>query len=489
MHSINLADIFVSLGHRHHNRTALMSGRRQLTFGNLAASASQVAHRLALEGLAPGQNVGIALRDGMDVVVYLVALWMIDAVGVVLDFRSPALERAALAEEFDLVMIVTDNAPPGTPYPVISIGGQWHEEVARQSMSPPVSAGKNSGLALISLTSGTTGRPLGLLVRHEDTLMRIAQSAFRNIATQATHLVAQPLHFSAARNNTIQRLVQGWTVVIHPPLYSAEELAQEIIRIAPDTTLLVPSVIAGLLDYARERQTPLFPSLKLLTAGGAASLPQQKLDALKLLSPNYLEAYASSLCSNISVLMGPDILARPETVGRVAEMVRLEIVDEADRSLPVGTPGMIRVRTPSMVSGTYKSRTRPHGDRLKDGWVYPGDLGSLDEEGFLTLVGRASDVIIRGGANVHPSEIERVIAASPGVRNVAVVAYQTARESEEIAAFVVADPTVTDEDLMITARTRLSPDKRPRRFVFVDELPVTAVGKLDRNALKAKLLE
>lgn len=488
MSTFNLADVFVALGRHHLNRPALVSGSRQVTYVQLVEDAAQAAHALAAQGVERDQNVGLALRDGLDTVIYLIALWMIDATAVIIDFRSPPADRAALADEFDLVLILGETAPLGAPYPAIAIGGEWKERVARQSKLPPESNREGNGIAAISLTSGTTGRPLGLLIRHEDTLRRLTQNATRFTGGFGTYLNLSPLHFSAARSQIICRLLMGWTVHIYPPIFSTEEMVNDLIRLAPDATTMVPTILRNVLQYAEGRPAPLFPSLKEFACGGAVTQPHEKITALRTLSPVYADGYGSSLCGSISMLQSADIEAHSETIGKFMPHVRGEIVDDDDQPLPFGTPGNIRIRTPTMVAGTYKDRTRPFGDRLKDGWVYPGDLGVISADGFLTIVGRSADTIIRGGGNVHPSEIESVILNHPAIREAYAVGYAHDREGEEIGAVIVAKGDVTENDLVAYSRAHLPPDKRPRRFLIVDAAPLTAVGKVDKKAMR-KLFE
>ncbi len=126
------------------------------------------------------------------------------------------------------------------------------------------------------------------------------------------------------------------------------------------------------------------------------------------------------------------------------------------------------------------------GDSFKGGWAYPGDLGARDADGFLQLLGRTSDLIIRGGANVHPAEVELVIGECEGVQEVAVVGFTKLPEGEEIAAFVVS-PSLTEAALDAHCRTRLAPDKRPRKFVLVADLPRNANGKVLRSELRKQL--
>ena len=138
-------------------------------------------------------------------------------------------------------------------------------------------------------------------------------------------------------------------------------------------------------------------------------------------------------------------------------------------------------------AANLRQNTRTDSDRLKDGWAYTGDIGLLDEDGFIRLLARSSDLIIRAGANVHPAEVEAVLAGHAGVKEVAVVGFAKSREGEEIAAFVIPSGEVSEADLVAHCRTHLTPDKRPRRFVFVTELPRNSVGKILRTELRDRL--
>jgi acyl-CoA synthetase (AMP-forming)/AMP-acid ligase II len=216
--------------------------------------------------------------------------------------------------------------------------------------------------------------------------------------------------------------------------------------------------------------------------------PEEKVQAKALLSSNFIQEYGASIAGRISSLSGPDLDSRPDSVGRVLPQVCLQVVDEEDN--PITTPGAagtIRLRSPGMAQ-SMEGASRESGDKLKNGWAYPGDVGALDDHGFLTLVGRTSDLIIRGGINVHPSEIESVLAEYPGIRDVAAVGFPAAREGEEIAVFVVPAAELSESALVGYCRARLSPDKRPRRFVYLTELPRNANGKVLRGELR-KLLQ
>jgi acyl-CoA synthetase (AMP-forming)/AMP-acid ligase II len=140
-----------------------------------------------------------------------------------------------------------------------------------------------------------------------------------------------------------------------------------------------------------------------------------------------------------------------------------------------------------MARSVYGGSATASGDTFKGGWAYPGDIGAFDSDGFLHLLGRTSDLIIRGGANVHPSEVELALSDCEGVQEVAVTGFTKLPEGEEIAAFVVSAGNLTEATLDAHCRTRLPPDKRPRKFVFVSDLPRNANGKVLRSELRKQL--
>lgn len=439
MNSTNLGDVFVALGQSHANRPALESGSRSLSFAELARASSQAAHELRANGVRENLNVGICLRDGIDTAVYIIAAWLADATVVIMDFRSPAAERAALADEFDLATIISDTMPAAAPYRSIGLTPEFKERVARQPATPPTTLRDGNGIAFIGLTSGTTGRPLGIIVRHTEILARMAVATMHaTTVSVGPYLVCSPLHFGAARTLLIDRMLRGRTIILYPPIFSAAELAEDVIRLAPTGMYVVPTILRGLLEYAKDKPAPLFPSLDELLNGGSMTTPQEKRDAVRLLSPNYRESYASVLIGGISQLFAEDVAEHADSVGRPTPLIRFELVDENDVPVPAGEPGNIRVRSPVMTSGTYKDRSREGGDRLKDGWIYPGDLVRQDSDGYLHIVGRSADTIIRGGGNVHPSEIESVLVTHPSVKEAYAVGYQTEREGEEIGAAIIA---------------------------------------------------
>jgi long-chain acyl-CoA synthetase len=449
------------------------------------ARATRSAHELRLRGVVAGTKVGIGIRDNAETVVLMIALWMLGATAVPLDFRTSTAEKSLLAGEFGLMTIIEDRRLPATDYDPILIGPSWADLIAHHDKSP-IWRGEESSVAaaLISLTSGTTGRPLGIVLDHERALFRSTLDFAQRFGTSLLNPL--PLSFSASRTHTFAALFRGSAVHFYPVLFSAKDLAEAIGVSEVTSVCTVPTIVRNLLELAGERSAPLFGKVAFYCFGAPMS-PEEKLQAKRVLCNNFALEYGSSIGGRISSLSGSNLEAQPDSVGRALPCVVLQIVDADENVLPSGESGVIRFRSPGMARTICGESARASGDKLKGGWAYPGDIGAVDDDGFLRLLGRSSDLIIRGGANVHPSEVEAVIAEHEGVREVAVVGFTKMPEGEEIAAFVVPSRNLTEAALMAHCRTRLAPDKRPRKLVLVTELPRNPNGKIRRAELRQRL--
>jgi acyl-CoA synthetase (AMP-forming)/AMP-acid ligase II len=488
LNSVNLADVFVGMASRWPDRRAIISPHLKLSYGQLVARAARSAQELRLRGIVAETNVGISLRDHAESLVLMIAVWMLGATAVPLDFRTNAAERSLLATEFDLVVIIEDRQIPASGYDHIFIDHSWSEVIAKHDGIPFWTSEEHpAAAAFISLTSGTTGRPKGIVIDHERMLLRSIFDSSEPV--KGPLLNPLPLSFSASRTHAFSALLQGSAVHFHPVLFSAQQLAEAIMTGEVNSVCAVPTIIRNFFELFGEPSTPVFSKLEALYCFGAPMSPTEKVRAKRFLCDNFVQVYGSSLCGRISALSGPDLEARADTLGRVLPHVVLQMVDEDDKVLPPGEAGVIRLRSPGMARSIHGGVTSGSGDSFKGGWAYPGDIGAFDEDGFLHLLGRTSDLIIRGGANVHPSEVELVIGEHEEVQDVAVVGFTKLPEGEEIAAFVVSSSNLSEAALDAHCRTRLAPDKRPRRFVFVSDLPRNANGKILRTELRKRLEE
>ncbi len=222
LNSVNLADVFVGMASRWPDRPASISQQHTLSYAQLVARAAQSARELRSRGVAAGANVGISLRDNAESLVLMIALWMLGATAVPMDFRTNGPEKNLLAKEFSLAAIIEDRQPPGAEYESIVVNPSWAETLAKHDGSPVLPGEDGAAPAFISLTSGTTGRPKGIVIDHERMLLR---STFDAERLEGPLLNPLPMSFSASRTHVFSALLQGSSVYFYPLLFSAQQLA------------------------------------------------------------------------------------------------------------------------------------------------------------------------------------------------------------------------------------------------------------------------
>jgi long-chain acyl-CoA synthetase len=485
----NLADTFVALADRWPDRPAIESPDLSLTFSQLVGRASRIAQLLRTE-ITIGDRIGIAQTSNIEAFVIMLGAWFCGATALVVDFRTRAAERKKLADCLDIKFFVEDRPAPGAdPYMAMRSDAAWAEKEARVS-SALTPALLGNPIAVIGVSSGTSGLPQPVALSHKCLYTRAALVVTSpQWARGGRLIVSAPLSFTATRMNVLSCLLDGGSVYFTPMLVSSEHLAEMIESSRATAMLAVPATVRGLMGLVGSK-APLFPSLDYLMCCGAPMPPGEKVAAREMLTKGFLENYGSTMAGMLTLLESNNIDAHANSVGRPLPHVRVEIVDNQYRALPVGEIGAVRARTPgaaeplSLGSGEDKRRT---SDLIVDGWIYPGDIGALDENGFLIIVGRTSDMIIRGGAKIYPSEVEGVLAEHAAIAEVAIVGWPDRILGEEVAAFVVLRSSAEPREILAYCRSRLQPDKQPREIFIIDAMPRNANGKLMKRELIEQL--
>lgn len=481
---MNLADIIAGHAAEQPDEAALVDGERIVTYGEFDRLARHGAAHLRALGVAAGDEVGLCLRDDADHVLAFFAAARLGAAVVPIDWRAPPGERARIVRALALKhVMIGPGLGAQIDRPTSVVDARWHAEAARLDAGGEFAHDPDAAL-MIGLTSGTTGAVKGMVVTHRQMYARTLP--FDTILSSRRHryLSASPLAFSAGRGYCLTHLIRGHSVVLHPPLFTAEEYVEVANRSNASVGFVVPAVLRWLLDLA-PAEPPLLPRLEALICAGAPTHPDEKRAALARVTPNLFEIYGTVATGPITVLTPADMAEHAESAGRPATSWSIEVVDEADRTLAAGATGRLRLRGPALASGLHSGAGAAGSEAFRDGWYYTGDLVSLDEAGFLYFKGRASDIIVRGGSNVYPDEVEAVLAQHDAVAAAGVVGRASPKLGEEVVAFVVRRRAVDAEALIAHCRGRLAAYKSPAEIVFVEDLPRTTFGKVDRKALAA----
>ena len=483
---MNLAEVIA----RHaaqSDAVAMVDGGRELSYRELDRRVRRGGAHLRSLGIKPGDAIAICLKDTSDHVIAFLSAARLGAVAVPIDWRAPPAERARVAQGFGVKLALTEaGAARIAGVPSRALDASWHAEVERQDCDQEFPSDADAPL-MIGLTSGTTGAVKGMLVTHRQ--MHARASPFDGILSEQPHryLSASPLAFSAGRNYCLTHLIKGHTVVFHPPLFTAEEYVEAINQNQVTVGFVVPTVIRWLLELPRG-SGPLLPGVEVLMCGGAPLHAQEKRETLGRVTPNFYEVYGTVATGPISFLRPSEMAEHADSAGRPAALWDLAIVGEDDRPVEPGATGRLRARGPALASGLVGALTSD-SEGFRDGWYYTGDLAELDDGGFLHLKGRASDVILRGGSNVYPDEVEAALVEHVAVADAAVVGRPSPQLGQEVVALVIARGAVTEDDLIAHCRRRLSAYKVPAEIVFVDGLPRTSFGKPDRKRLAGSIGE
>ncbi|MBL8697923.1 MAG: acyl--CoA ligase [Alphaproteobacteria bacterium] len=483
---MNLADALSHHVRARPDRPAIIQGDRQILYRDLDGIVRRGAAHLDALGIGEGEVVGIALRDSID---HLLALYMAarrGAIALPLDWRWTEAEKRAVAERFHakLILIEPDATPlPGIACVPVDMDFQIGVAAAREDMAFP---SRLEAPLLLSLSSGTTGRPKGPIVTHGQFLRRFwTHWIDLGLNARETYVSATPMYFGGGRTFSMSLLFSGGTVVLFPPPYEARDLAAEVAKRKASSAFLVPTLLRRLLDLSDAEAAPL-RAMRLLLSSGAPLHPEERREIRTRLCPNFCEYYASTEGGGVSLLRPEDMDVHDDSVGRPVFGVEVAIFDDDFKPLPAGAVGRLGYRGPGVASGFHED---PEATRevFHDGWFFPGDLASVNDAGYVFLKGRKKDMIIRGGINIYPVEVEAALQSDSAVVEAAVVGWPSRDMGEEVAAFVVLRAPAEPEALRKLCAARLAPYKVPKAVFVVDEMPKNAAGKIVKAALAERL--
>ena len=473
---MNLATVVRVNARNHPQKTAIVCGEQTYTYAEAWSAIEGIAATLIESGVGSGDRVGLSMRDHPLHLLAHYAIARIGAIIVPIDHRWTVPERAAAASTFATRLVLTDGADI--------------EDVTTHELTEGCTRGNVDCLPamsaddctlLISLSSGTTGKPKGALVTHRNLYERfVSQWVAIGFDAQEVFGLVTPLCFGAGRSFGMCMLAAGATVKLAPPPLAPDELLTALADPVVTATFLPPTLLRRLLPLAQP-DSRLLDNLRFLIVSGEPLYAAEAADIRRVVSERLVGYYASSEGGGISVLSSADFAEHAATVGTPTFRTEVDIVDADDVSLPSGEVGRLRYRGPG-VATRFVNQEGFEQEGHDGGWFYPGDLAERLPSGHLALRGRDKDVVVRGGINVYPAEIEAVLQQHPDVRECAVVGRTDAARGEIIAAYVVC--SASDEELEAHCRDRLAPYKIPASFNRLDTLPKASSGKIDKGALQ-----
>jgi long-chain acyl-CoA synthetase len=483
---------------------ALLFEGRWHTSGELLSRSQRLAAGLAELGVSPGDRVVVTMANCPEVGIAYQAVWHAGAVVTPATFLLPTQELRHVIANSEACAVIT--TPEFAAKVADAIDGLHHVRFAictgesldgllnladvEQAEPRGIVPRADDDLAALLYTGGTTGRAKGVMLSHAN----LHYSGLS--AHQAAHvpgvnrgLTMLPLSHAYGLLVTVAALhlqEQGINVLMR--WFDPERFLELVAEHKIQVSAVVPTMLQILL--AQPLEDVDLSSLKYLSSG-AAPLPAEveKEFCRRVPSVTIRQGYGLTETAAL-VSTNPTTAIKAGSVGLPIPGTEIEIRDGDARALPIGEIGEICVRSPGVMQGYWHS-PEATADALGDGWLATGDVGYLDDEGYLFIVDRKKDLIIRGGFNVYPRDVEDALVEHPAVQMAAVVGRPSERHGEEVVAFVslMAGAEVTDDELIDWARTRIGGYKYPRELHVIDAVPVTPVGKIDRKALRGRLAQ
>jgi long-chain acyl-CoA synthetase len=519
--SLNLAWLLEHQVRLTPQRLAVVCGPHRLSYAQVNAMANQLASGLRQLGLGAGDHIALSCPNTPFFPVAYYAILKIGAVVVPLNVLLKPREISYHLHDSDARALLVFEGTPELPMASMartacdSVPGCRHLIV--MTMDPaarsPVDAAMTMGqvmhgqpaafethasspdeTAAMLYTSGTTGQPKGAELTHFNMTMNAMASRDMMLPlleyavdARMVSLITLPLFHSTGQTAQMNAGLAGGFTLVLLPRFDPAAVLRAFADEAVSYWVGVPTMFWMLLQHARKEQidaATAAASLKICVSGGAPMPGQLLQDFERMFDVRVLEGYGLSETSPVACFNQVFLPSKPGTVGLPVAGCEVRIVDDEDRPLSTGERGEIVIRGHNVMKGYYQ-RPEETAEALRGGWFHTGDIGVLDDDGFLSIVDRKKDLIMRGGMNVYPREIEEVLLTHPDVSLTAVIGVPDTRLGEEVKAYIVLKPgaSASEEALIAWSKDQMAAYKYPRSIEFRDSLPVGPTGKVVKKDL------
>lgn len=474
---------------------------RRFTYREMNERSNRVAHAMKALGVSKGDRVGILLMNGIEFLETFFALGKIGAVCVPLNWRLVAEELEFILNDSGTTVLVFGSEFAGTvddlhgrgttvrEWVQLGVGSgrppyavDYEDIMAAATADEPTPEGHGADLLFIMYTSGTTGLPKGVMHSHDTvTWSCITINATSDMQYKDRYILALPFFHVGALSPAWSLVHRGGTGIIMRTF--DPKLVWELVETEKVTTMLaVPAMLNFMLQVGQGGHD--ISTLRWIMSG-AAPVPVTLIKAYEALGIEIHQVYGlTETCGPACLISSDDALTRAGSTGKAFFHTDVRVVDGAGEECAPGEPGEVLVSGPHIMVG-YWNRPDATADALRDGWLHTGDVATVDEDGFVTIMDRMKDMLISGGENVYPAEIENVILSNPKVADVGVIGIASSKWGESPLAVVVRkDPSLTQEEVLAGCKGRLAAFKMPRAVEFVDEIPRNPSGKILKRTLR-----
>jgi fatty-acyl-CoA synthase len=499
---ISYSALIVEALTRHSDRTAFIQDDCSVSYAEAADRTSRIRRVLEGRGSAKGGCVGALSVNSPDVWMAQAAICLTGAMYTGLHPLGSIDDHVDLCEdaEIDILIVHPKFAEVGAQIVaratkvkhLLTLGpadvGEDLMALSSKVLPETLNRGnaEEEDIAWLQYTGGTTGRPKAAMISHRAMVQEVfSLTASWRLPLDPRTLIATPITHAGVLP-ILPTLLRGGTVVLQAG-FNAEHWLTAVQEHRINFVFTIPTVLYALLDHGGLDRFDL-SSLETVVYGASPMSPARIDEAQQALGPTLLQGYGQTECVGMatSLLPSEHDPANRTSCGRAVAGALVEVLDEDGQRVPDGTVGELCVRSRAVMSGYWK-RPAETAEVLRDGWLRTGDMAFRSDAGFFHIVDRKKDMVVSGGFNVYPREIEDVLADDPSVSMAAVIGIPDPKWGEAVKAFVVPRPGATpDADALIASvRARKGPHYAPKSIEVVDQLPLTKVGKIDKKVLRA----
>jgi len=506
MNNTHISYIMERNSHKYPDRTAIVSSQERISYKVYQDRVYRLANAFRRMGVKKGDRIATLFYNCHEELITYMAIFQLGAVLVPLNFRLAPPELVFILENSDTSLLVSSEEYVGLIYKIrkdirqskrIVVSGQekskgeflrWEELISAEQNERPCEILSDDDALYILYTSGTTGRPKGVVITNRNLVWNSLNGVISGVLSgDEVVYYGLPLFHGAAMGGYFATALLGGTVVLEKSFDAANAFS----LVEKEGITVIPAVPPMLMAFLKlpDRETYDISSLRYFSTG-ATVVPQAVKAELKRCFPHVgiADSYGLTEATGyVTILPDKDFLRKKACVGLPHAFVEIRIIDEKNRDVKIGEVGEILVRGPNVMKEYYKN-PQSTSETIVDGWLHTGDMGKQDEEGYLYVVDRMKDMIISGGENIYPREIEELLHTHPKIEEAAVIGVSDEKWGEIAKAVIVlkSQQVLSEQTVLDFCRDHLAHYKCPCQVEFVDVLPRTNTGKVLKKTIRKR---
>lgn len=485
----NLGQLAIRSAHAYPNKIAVKDDKRSFTYKEFLIRANALAAFFHATGFKKGDRIGILMSNRLEHIELDIAVALTGLVKVPLNYRLHPKEHKYMIDDSQLSLLIGEKELLDTvdkAIPFLYMDHDFEETISQFTGQSFVENVEEDDLFAIMYTSGTTGNPKGVMLSHRNiiagalSLSQVCEVDYNDIIGHVA-----PLTHGANFLSHVAWLF-GLTQVVYNK-FEPEEFLDVLVEDNISVLFLVPTMVNLMIQHPKFDASKL-ATVKSINMAGSPIAASKLQEALDKAGNIFVETYGqveAPMC--ITMMPRNEIQERLDSCGRIGVFADVKIVDDEGKEVPYGEVGEI-IAKGSLVMQGYWNNEKATSETLKDGWLHTGDLGKRDEFGYIYIVDRKKDVIISGGVNIYPREVEEVLNLHKGVKETCVIGIPDDKWGESIIAFVVPNgrEEVTVDQLIALCKENLASFKKPKEVFIVEELPKSSYGKILKREMKTQ---